>query len=472
VGERKYLQKHFSSPFGREPGEGEMKKAIDYVRRQGEIEAKELRRLGIDLNLAPTVDVLTEIFSPNIGIRSYGKDPDLVAQMAAARIYGMQSNGLSACAKHFPGQGQSPQDAHLDLPVLATAWKEMEAIHLKPFLAAIDAGVDAIMTSHPVYPNLDPAYVPATFSKGIVHHFLRKELGYEGVIVTDDLEMGALKNICSIGESAVRAIEAGHDMVLVCHGREAVLEVHAALTQALKEGRLEREEIELSLDRLEKLKAKRKERFSGSEVFAEPEGKALAAKIAEEGIQINFPHPNPLPEGEGKILPPRPMKWGEGWGEGRFHVIFPRLSELSNRIHIEDAMLNEEAYVRQLFKEQNIKVDIVGLTPSETEIQILATHLKTDAVTVFFCYDAHLDPQTLKVLNLVQEKAGTAVIVLLRNPYDEAFIKKGISSIQAFGFRTVQIKAAVSVIASAAKQSQNTSDCFVVKSTPRNDKET
>src|SRR4030043_1256610 len=129
---------------------------IDYARQQGEIEAKELRRLGLDVNLAPVLDVLTEAYSPNIGIRSYGKEWRLVAEMGAARIAAMQKHGLSACVKHFPGKGHAPVDAHLGLPVIQSTWKEMEQAHLKPFVKAIQAGVDLVMSSHPYYPKLDP----------------------------------------------------------------------------------------------------------------------------------------------------------------------------------------------------------------------------------------------------------------------------------------------------------------------------
>jgi len=147
---------------------GASREAIS-AERQGRIEALELRRLGIDLNFAPVLDVLTEAPSPNIGIRSYGKDPALVARFGAARIRGMQSRGLSACAKHFPGKGHSPLDAHLRLPTIPSTWAEMRRTHLPPFLAAIEAGVDAVMTSHPLYPALDPApLTPATFSRRIV----------------------------------------------------------------------------------------------------------------------------------------------------------------------------------------------------------------------------------------------------------------------------------------------------------------
>src|SRR6185503_2660991 len=125
--------------------------------KQGLFEARELRRLGIDLNLGPCLDVLTERYSPNIGIRSYGKDPALVARYGVARIAGMAKGGVSACPKHFPGKGHSPLDAHLRLPTIDSDWEDMHRVHLVPFFAAIEAGVECVMTSHPVYPRLDPS---------------------------------------------------------------------------------------------------------------------------------------------------------------------------------------------------------------------------------------------------------------------------------------------------------------------------
>jgi len=108
-----------------------------FAARQGLVEARELRRLGVDLNLAPVLDTLTERYSPNIGIRAYGKDPAVVARLGVARIRGMQRGGLAACAKHFPGKGHSPLDAHLALPTIPSTWEEMEQVHLVPFRAAI-----------------------------------------------------------------------------------------------------------------------------------------------------------------------------------------------------------------------------------------------------------------------------------------------------------------------------------------------
>src|SRR5881396_3973032 len=205
-----------------------------FAYKQGLLEARELRRLGVDLNLGPVLDVLTERYSPNIGIRSYGKDPKIVSRYGVARIRGMTRGGVAACPKHFPGKGHSPLDAHLALPVIESTWAEMHATHLPPFLEAIASGVDGVMTSHPVYPNLDPTRVPATFSRLIVEDYLRGELGFRGAIVSDDLEMGAIVQSCPVGEAAVRAAQAGHDLLLVCHTEAAQRAAAAALFDAYR----------------------------------------------------------------------------------------------------------------------------------------------------------------------------------------------------------------------------------------------
>ncbi|HBH02004.1 MAG TPA: beta-N-acetylhexosaminidase, partial [Candidatus Rokubacteria bacterium] len=224
-----------------------------FAARQGLVEARELRRLGVDLNLAPVLDTLTERYSPNIGIRAYGKDPAVVARLGVARIRGMQRGGLAACAKHFPGKGHAPVDAHLGLPVIESTWAEMHALHLRPFLEAIAAGVDCVMTSHPVYPNLDPARAPATFSRLLVHDYLRGQLGFRGAILSDDLEMGAIAETCPIGEAAVRAAAAGHDLLLVCHTEAAQRAAAAALADACRGGAVPRGELEAAAERVRRL---------------------------------------------------------------------------------------------------------------------------------------------------------------------------------------------------------------------------
>jgi beta-N-acetylhexosaminidase len=227
------------------------------VARQGRLEAEELRRLGVHVNLAPCVDVVVEGSDPIIGDRSYGSDPALVSALAAARIQGLQSHGVAACAKHFPGLGAVPRDPHKALPTISLDWTAMERVHLVPFRAAIEAGVAAIMSSHVCYPALgEPAGLPATFSPRLIRELLRTTMRYDGLIVTDDLEMGALRTFGTMGELAVRATEAGHDLLLVCSDLTAAKEAFSGLRAAYQGDRLPIAELERSVARIEGVRRK------------------------------------------------------------------------------------------------------------------------------------------------------------------------------------------------------------------------
>jgi beta-N-acetylhexosaminidase len=410
---------------------------IDYARQQGEIEAKELRRLGLDVNLAPVLDVLTEAYSPNIGIRSYGKDWRRVAEMGAARIAAMQEGGLSACAKHFPGKGHAPVDAHLGLPVILSTWKEMEAVHLKPFVAAMETGVDLVMSSHPYYPNLDPGpHKIATFSRRIIHDYLRGELNFQGVIASDDLEMGAIKAICPIGEAGVLAAAAGHDLLLVCHDLKAQKEVHDNLFRAYRSRQLPLTELEKSVARINRLKSKRENRFVGGIAGAEPKGAVLAARISREAVQV-------LQDERGLL----PLKRGKQ----RLGVIFPQFSRLAARIMVEKEMLSELEFIRQEFQKFGLdpEICIVGMEPGADEIH-QAVHLAQNSeVTILFCFDAHLYPTNKNLLEALQESAKELVVNLLRDPYDAAYLQAGVAGLTAFGWRTCQLKAVIEKMCSA-----------------------
>ena len=411
---------------------------IDYARQQGEIEAKELRRLGLDVNLAPGLDVLTETYSPNIGIRAYGKDWRLVAAMGAARIAAMQQGGLSACAKHFPGKGHAPLDAHLGLPVIGSTWQEMEAVHLKPFVAAIAAGVDLVMSSHPYYPQLDPGPQKiATFSRRIIYDYLRGELNFQGVIASDDLEMGAIKAICPIGEAGVMAAAAGHDLLLVCHDLKAQKEVFYTLLSAYRQQQLPLKELEESAARIKRLKLKRELRFTGGEPDAEPAGAALATSISRAAVQIL--------QDERKLLPI------EGGNRG-IGVIFPRFSSLDAKIMIEKEVLDEEEFVRQEFQKFGLSpaIKIVSIEPAAAEIRQAVNLARNSDLTIYFCYDAHLYPANKKLLEALQDAAPGLVVDLLRDPYDADYLKKGVACLTDFGWRVCQLKAAIETMCSSS----------------------
>jgi beta-N-acetylhexosaminidase len=170
----------------------------------------ELRAANIDMNLAPVLDVDTNPANPVIGDRSFGRSAELVAKVGVEWIVGLQSAGVAACGKHFPGHGDTAQDSHLDLPRLPHGMERLERIELPPFAAAIGAGVAAIMTAHVVFDAIDP-HVPATMSRPALHGVLRERLGFQGVIISDDLEMKAIAGRFELEEVIVRGVNAGID---------------------------------------------------------------------------------------------------------------------------------------------------------------------------------------------------------------------------------------------------------------------
>lgn len=221
----------------------------------GRVLAWELRSLGIDLDLAPVVDVNTESKNPIIGDRSFGADYRQVTKLAVAMIEGMQRNGLSACAKHFPGHGPSKSDSHLYLPRVSISRVKWSKIHLQPFRAAIKLGVKSIMIGHLYCPALDNKY-PASLSVKIITGLLKEKLGYKGLIITDDLAMGAITRHYCIGEAAVLAVAAGADMVIVGNGLRKQKVVQQALIKAFKNGRLSQKRLTESVSKILRLKKK------------------------------------------------------------------------------------------------------------------------------------------------------------------------------------------------------------------------
>ncbi len=218
--------------------------------RVGEIFARELRAAHIDLNFAPVVDVDSNPANPVIAERSFSRDPATVSSCATAFIGAMQAGGVAACAKHFPGHGDTDVDSHLALPRLPHPIERLRAIELPPFVAAARANVASIMTAHVVFESVE-AGVPATMSGKVIEGVLRREIGFNGVVFSDCLEMGAIADSMGTGEAAVRAIAAGVDCVLVCHRLDRQRDVVAALAEALSSGRITRARVEQGVHRID-----------------------------------------------------------------------------------------------------------------------------------------------------------------------------------------------------------------------------
>jgi beta-N-acetylhexosaminidase len=194
--------------------------------------AQELRAVGVNMNLAPVADLLTNPDNPVIGRRAFGSDPQLTGQMVAAFIDGMQTEGVIATAKHFPGHGDTVSDSHLSLPVIDYDRQHLESVEFVPFEKAIDVGVESIMVAHIWFPALEPQQnLPASLSPNVITKLLRGEMGYHGLVLTDALEMDAIDTVYGYDEAAVMAVQAGVD--LITFGGHTGLETQASAIQAV-----------------------------------------------------------------------------------------------------------------------------------------------------------------------------------------------------------------------------------------------
>lgn len=211
---------------------------------------------GINLDLAPDVDVNSADSNPVIGVRSFGADPALVARHTAAWVEGLQGSGVAACAKHFPGHGDTVADSHLELPVVDVPLEVLLERELAPFAAAVRAGAAAVMTSHIVVREVDPTQ-PATFSPTVIRGLLRDRLGFDGVVVTDALDMAGASRGIGIPEAAVRALLAGCDLLCLGTGgtREQLDEIVDAVVAAVDAGRLETSRVAEAAERVARLAA-------------------------------------------------------------------------------------------------------------------------------------------------------------------------------------------------------------------------
>jgi beta-N-acetylhexosaminidase len=215
--------------------------------------AKELRAVGVNMNMAPVLDVNSNPDNPVIGDRAFGSTPDVVSEMALVTAAGLQDNKVVACGKHFPGHGDTNADSHKELPVVEASRERLEAVEFPPFRRAVTAGIATMMTAHVLYKALDDQ-LPATLSSAIITNLLREDLRYEGVVLTDDLEMHAIVDHYGVGDAAVRAFLAGCDVLLICKDREREVSAFEAIEQAVASGTISMERLGQSVARIQRVK--------------------------------------------------------------------------------------------------------------------------------------------------------------------------------------------------------------------------
>ncbi len=389
----------------------------------------ELRAMGINLNLAPSLDVNNNPQNPIIGVRSFGDDPKLVAEMGTSMIRGFHDGNVLTAVKHFPGHGDTKLDTHIDLPQVPHSRERLEKVELVPFREAVKSDADMVMTTHITFPAIDPTPgLPATLSKKVLTGLLRKELGFDGVIVTDDMEMGAIAENFGTSVAAVRAIQAGADVILVGHSLNKQEKAIKAVKQAVEEGILSEKRIDESVRRILELKAKRlaagsivTKPFASIKEIAQkadhPEAEALSLRIAEKSVT--------LVNDKQKLLPLKPED------KSRLLVLAARKPQTLGQTLTQEGFQATAVPVENLKSEQI--PDLVKKAKKADVVVVGASRIKPDSAQA-------------ELVRRMESIRKPVVVVGMDTPYDLNALPKETTYIAAYGSTAPTLKAVARAI--------------------------
>ena len=382
-------------------------RSAELARKAGEVLGREMAALGINVNYAPSADVNINPQNPVVGVRSFGEDPNLVGELAATMIEGIQFQGVAATVKHFPGHGDTASDSHHGLGTVPHSLERLQAVELPPFRSAIKADAKLVMTAHLGIPSIDGENAPpATLSTNIINGLLRRELGYDGVVVTDAMDMQAIRQGELLREDSLRAAQAGADLLLITSNPQDHTRAYEALLQGTRDGILSTDELEASVDRIARLKKWLRDNNTKPDldVIQCAEHMQIANEIAEKSIT--------LVRDEKKYLP---IKLDE---DKRIAVIIPVPQDLTPA----DTSSYIQPKLAESIREYHSQTSEfkVSLLPTEEESASVLEQVRGYDLIVVGTINAYMqENQALFVRNLLQIDKPV-IVIAMRLPYDLA----------------------------------------------------
>lgn len=365
---------------------------------------RELKALGITMNLAPVVDVNNNAANPVIGVRSFGEDPRLVARLGSAMVKGYQDAGVISCLKHFPGHGDSAVDSHLAMPLIPHSLERLEAVELVPFRAGIGAGAGSVMIAHVAFPALThDETLAATLSSAIIQGLLRENLGYEGVIVSDCLEMQAISATVGTETAAVMALQAGIDLVLVSHTFARQRGSFEAMREAALTGELPAQVVQRAAERIVSLKA----HYLSWDESAMDIDYAAHAQLSERAYELS----TTLVRNDDALLPLR-LQEGES-------IVVVSLARNTTTV-VEDRFYSDEMLL-DILRRYSRDVSLLRVTSENDYREVLEEEREND-IFIVATVNAHLDEEQARVVRFLLASGRRVIGIAVRNPYDlEAF---------------------------------------------------
>lgn len=391
-------------------------RSAELAEKAGMVLGRELMALGINLNFAPSLDVNTNPRNPVIGIRSFGDEPMLVAELGSAMIHGMQAEGVLASAKHFPGHGDTDSDSHLVAPTISHSFERTSEIDLLPFRSAIRAGTKSILTAHILLSALDKDN-PATLSKAIMHDLLRDEMSFEGLTITDAMDMHAVARFGTVS-SVKRAIQAGVDLILLGHLPDQ-FSLHNKMSAIENADSIRR----IQAARAALPKERPPLRVVGSKAHQE-----IAQAIADASITVLRSAQLPL-----KLAP-----------EQSIAVITPRPEDLTPADTSSRVKIRLVEHIRERHQAtQSLEID---MQPSDTQIsQVLEATRSADVVLVGTIAADH-SPGQVKLIEALHARGQNPIVIAMRTPYDLAVMPMVDSYLCTYSIRPVSLNAVTKVL--------------------------
>ena len=409
---------------------------VDNARKIGEIMGKELKALGINMNLAPTLDVNNNPLNPVIGVRSYGEDPQRVAEFGLEFIKALQAEGVIATGKHFPGHGDTQVDSHLDLPLVPHTMDRLNEVELYPFKVAIEGGIDAIMTAHILFKELAEEDRPATLSYNIITKLLREDLGFEGLVITDSMEMDAISKYYGTAKAAVMSICAGADLILVSHTLKTQIETVEKVKEAVLEGIIPIERIDESVERILGMKQKYEILDGVSSNFKETTDivdserhAAIARDISEKSITVVKDEMELLPVKTEDIL-----------------TISPNPALMTG---VEDSSKMVDSFAQIAATRLGGEYSVMEVDPKESYIESMAKKAEGRDLVIVGTYNANLNPGQIKLIEEIYRHNKNIMVVALRNPYDISEFEYISTYICAYEYTPLSIYSLVDILSGA-----------------------